>query len=373
MSFEKDISTEIKIQTGSIEIADGNNTLTRTYTSNTSKTNDISLGYTGASSFELSLDNLLKYWDKIILKTATLSPKIIGEGVNKLLGNFTVEDPKKEEGVINLSAIDKMVAFDVKFLGATFPCTVGHLVKVIADQVMIPLATPSFTNSELIIKSGERLKGASCRNILILCCEVSCSFARITADGALELKWYDFTNIVTKYAYGDLQSLKADEAPTQITGVDFWRNEDHFVSGNDGLTLSISDNNALLDGLDKPTIQGALDVIYNTKLKLMNYLPCTFSTSDYRVFDAGDVIKITTENGQEYPVIVTELKIIDNLEIKVTCAGKAKAEVKRYTQGVKSPGQGDPGDKIGFVTGYNTAAYTFTDSAQTVAACALTL
>lgn len=179
-----------------------------------------------------------------------------------------------------------------------------------------------------------------------------------------------FPNKSQSYAYENLKAFKADETPTQITGVEFWQGEDHFLAGNDGLTLSITDDNALLEGADTATIQGVLDAIYTEKLKLMNYLPCTFTTPVYRPFDAGDVIKVTTEKGQTYPVIVTELKIVDNLEVHVTCTGKAKAEVKRYTQGVKSPGQSDPGDKIGFVLGYNTAAYTFTDSAQTVAACA---
>lgn len=371
--FEKDILVEITTQSGAKAQADGDNTMSRTYTSNTATTNDISIGFTGASSFDLSLDNINGQWDSTMLKKAVLKPVISGEGVTKPLGVFDVEDPKKEQGAINITAIDKMVVFDVKFLGATFPCTVGHLVDVICNQVGVVLATPTFTNSEFSIKSGERLKGASCRNILVLCCELSCTFARINAAGQLELKWYDFNDIKTTYAYEDLKTFKADETPTQITGVEFWQGEDHFLSGNDGLTLSITDDNALLEGADTATIQSALDAIYTEKLKLMNYLPCTFTTPVYRPFDAGDVIKITTEKGQSYPVIVTELKIVDNLEVHVTCTGKAKAEVKRYTQGVKSPGQSDPGDKIGFVLGYNTAAYTFTDSAQTVAACALGL
>lgn len=371
--FEKDILVEITTQSGTKEQADGDNTMSRTYTSNTATTNDISIGFTGASSFDLSLDNINGQWDSTMLKKAVLKPVISGEGVSKQLGTFDVEDPKKEQGAINITAIDKMVVFDVKFLGATFPCTVGHLVDVICNQVGIVLATPTFTNSEFIIKSGERLKGASCRNILVLCCELSCTFARINAAGQLELKWYDFTDIKTTYAYEDLKAFKADETPTQITGVEFWQGENHFVAGNDGLTLSITDDNALLEGADTSTIQGVLDAIYTEKLKLMNYLPCTFTTPVYRPFDAGDVIKVTTEKGQTYPVIVTELKIVDNLEVHVTCTGKAKAEVKRYTQGVKSPGQSDPGDKIGFVLGYNTAEYTFTDSAQTVTACALGL
>lgn len=371
--FEKDILVEITTQSGAKAQADGDNTMSRTYTSNTATTNDISIGFTGASSFDLSLDNINGQWDGTMLKKAVLKPVVSGEGVTKPLGVFDVEDPKKEQGAINITAIDKMVVFDVKFLGATFPCTVGHLVDVICNQVGVVLATPAFTNSEFSIKSGERLKGASCRNILVLCCELSCTFARINATGQLELKWYDFTDSKTTYAYEDLKAFKADETPTQITGVEFWQGEDHFLSGNDGLTLSITDDNALLEGSDTATIQSVLDAIYTEKLKLMNYLPCTFTTPVYRPFDAGDVIKVTTEKGQTYPVIVTELKIVDNLEVHVTCTGKAKAEVKRYTQGVKSPGQSDPGDKIGFVLGYNTAAYTFTESAQTVAACALGL
>ncbi|MEG0376876.1 MAG: hypothetical protein RR579_06360 [Eubacterium sp.] len=369
--FEKDINVAIITQNGATEIANGDNTIKRTYTSNTSSTNDINIGYTGASSFDITLENKTEYWDSTILKKAVLKPKIEGEGVEKSLGNFDVETPKKENGSINLSGIDRMVVFDVKFAGATFPCTVGHLVQVICDQVSVPLATPIFTNSEHIIKSGERLKGASCRNILVLCCELSCSFAKINAKGQLELKWYDFTDIKTTYEYEDLKTFKADETPIQITGVEFWQGEKHFVAGNDGLTLSITDDNALLEGANEDTINAVLNAVYSEKLKLMNYLPCSFSTADYRQFDAGDVIKITTEKGQTYPVIVTQLKVIDNLELNVTCTGKAKAAVKRYTQGVKSPGQSDPGDRMGFVLGYNTASYEFTDSAQTIAGCAL--
>lgn len=371
--FEKDILVEITTQSGAKAQANGDKTISRTYTSNTATTNDISIGFAGASGFDISLDNIDAQWDNTMLKKAVLEPVISGEGITKALGRFDVEVSQKEQGAINITAIDKMVVFDVKFLGATFPCTVGHLVDVICNQVGVVLATPAFTNSEFSIKSGERLKGASCRNILVLCCELSCTFARINAVGQLELKWYDFNDIKTTYAYENLKAFKADETPTQITGVEFWQGEDHFLSGNDGLTLSITDDNALLEGADTATIQGVLDAIYTEKLKLMNYLPCTFTTPVYRPFDAGDVIKVTTEKGQTYPVIVTELKIVDNLEVHVTCTGKAKAEVKRYTQGVKSPGQSDPGDKIGFVLGYNTAAYTFTDSTQTVAACALGL
>lgn len=371
--FTKDIKTRVKTISGNTVEFNSDNTKSRTYTSSVGTTSSIALGTAGADSLSFKLSNTTGYWDSIYLKKATLTPMILGENLSFPLGVFLVETADKVEGAINVNALDRMVDFDVKFLGATFPCTIGHIVKVICDQIGITLKTPTFTNSEVVVKSGERLKGASCRNILISCCEVSGCFSKIDELGQLVFDWYDFSDIKTTFKYRDFKTFKADEAPIQISGIEFWQDEDHYRAGTDDLQLSLSNDNPLLDGLESEGIQAVIDTIYDEKIKMMGYLPCTFKTSDFRELRAGDVIKVETEKGQEYPTIITELRIIDNLEMQITCAGKAKVEEQRYTQGMRSPGQGDPGDKIGYVLGESNRAYAFTNSTQTVAACALGL
>lgn len=366
-------SSIVKTKDGKTYPINQTNTLSASYTANSSNASDIVLGYAAAASFKASLNNLDRFWDSVMLKGAELQLNITGGLEGYSLGIFDIEEVRKNEGCINIESIDRMVLFDVKFMGATFPCTVGHLVQVLCDQVGIPLATPVFPNSEVSIKKGEDFKGVSCRVILTSCMEVAGSFAMLNAEGKLEIKWYDITNIVDTFSYSQMSNFTPEENPVEITGVRFETADDTFVAGNDGFPLDIPSNNPILKSADEPIINEVLNVIYQQRVKNMAYLPCSFDVPSKPALRPGDVVKTIDKRKREALALITEITFTDNIGVKVVSCGKAKAQTKGYTKGYSEAQTGDVGDKIGFVLGYNTAAYTFTDSAQTVAACALGL
>lgn len=363
-------SSIVKTKDGKTYPINQTNTLSASYTANSSNASDIVLGYAAAASFKASLNNLDRFWDSVMLKGAELQLNITGGLEGYSLGVFDIEEVRKNEGCINIESIDRMVLFDVKFMGATFPCTVGHLVQVLCDQVGIPLATPVFPNSEVSIKKGEDFKGVSCRVILTSCMEVAGSFAMLNAEGKLEIKWYDITNIVDTFSYSQMSNFTPEENPVEITGVRFETADDTFVAGNDGFPLDIPSNNPILKSADEQTINDVLNVIYQQRVKNMAYLPCSFNVPSKPALRPGDVVKTIDKRKKEALALITEITFTDNIGVKVVSCGKAKAQTKGYTKGYSEAQTGDVGDKIGFVLGYNTAAYTFTDSAQTVAACA---
>ncbi|SEA06179.1 hypothetical protein SAMN04515656_10349 [Eubacterium aggregans] len=372
--YTKDLVAILTTTDGKTYTLDKTKLLSRTFTENSSSASDIALGYCAAKSYTFALNNLNGQWDDVILTDATMVLSVVDaadETGGYKIGKFYVETAKKENGAINITSTDAMTKFDTKFMGATYPCTIGHLVQVIADQLAIDLITPTFTNSEFTIKKGDRLKGASCRNILALCCELAGCFAQITADEELQLRWYDFSTMATEYVYSDFSKFVADETPTQITGVRYYLEDKKLTAGNDGNAITITANDALFDDADESDIQGVLDNIYNEKIKQLGYLPCNFTTSDFRGLKIGDAVRVTTEKGQRYVSIVTQNKIIGMMQNQVLSVGKSIIADKGYTQAVKGVNDTDIGDKIGYVLGYNLAAYTYTDSAQTLCAVAV--
>lgn len=374
--YTKDLVAVLTTTDGKTYTLDKTKLLSRTFTENSSSASNISLGYCAAKSYTFALNNLNGQWDDVILTDATMLLSVedtadVTGGYK--IGKFYIETAKKENGAINITSTDAMTKFDTKFMGATYPCTIGHLVQVIADQLNIKLATPTFTNSEFTIEKGDRLKGASCRNILVSCCELAGCFAQITSDEELELRWYDFSTMVTEFAYGDFSKFVADETPTQITGVQYYLEDKKLTAGSDGNAISITANNALFDNVNESDIQNVLDSIYNDKIKQLGYLPCNFTTSDFRGLKIGDAVWVTTEKGQRYVSIVTQNKIIGMMQNQVLCVGKSIIVNKGYTKAIKGVNDADKGDKIGYVLGESNRAYAFTNSTQTVAACALGL
>lgn len=318
-------SSIVKTKDGKTYPINCTNTLSASYTANSSNASDIVLGYAAAASFKASLNNLDRFWDSVMLKGAELQLNITGGLEGYRLGIFDIEEVRKNEGCINIESIDRMVLFDVKFMGATFPCTVGHLVQVLCDQVGIPLATPVFPNSEVTIKNGEDFKGVSCRVILTSCMEVAGSFAKLNAEGQLEIKWYDINTVVDTFSYSQMSNFTPEENPVEITGVRFETADDTFVAGNDGFPLDIPSNNPILKNADEQTINDVLNVIYQQRVKNMAYLPCSFNVPSKPALRPGDVVKTIDKRKKEALALITEITFTDNIGVKVVSCGKAKA------------------------------------------------
>lgn len=370
------IEATIKTQDGRSYSIDPGKTSKISYKANASNNDNIVFGYTAAASFDFSLRNIEEQWDSVMLKKGEIRPVIKRDDAEDIpLGIFDIEDVKKTDGAINITSIDRMVAFDVKFAGGTFPMTLGYFVNLLCEQVGIELATPNFPNADYTIKDGEAVKRVSCRNLLSLACELAGSYAIINTSGKLELRWFDFDTVKDHFDYSNLYGFEHEENPITLTGVRLVLGEDTLVSGTDGYPIELTANNILFNEADAAIVQGVLDTLYNQRVKRMTYLPCTLKSSKPNpALQVGDVVKVKDSKNRENIALLTTIAYTGYLGIEATSAGKAKAENARYTQGVNSGGgYGDPGDKIGFVLGYNTAAYTFSDSAQTVAACALGL
>ncbi|MEG1620247.1 MAG: hypothetical protein RR335_11935, partial [Eubacterium sp.] len=361
------IEATIKTQDGQTFTINPTKASKMNYKANASSGDNIVFGYTAAASFDFSLLNVDGQWDSAILKKAEVKAFIKRDtGLDIPLGTFDIEDVTKTDGAISLTSIDRMVIFDQKFLGGTFPMTLGYFVNLLCEQVGIKLAAPVFPNSDYTIKDGEAVKGVSCRNLLSLACELAGSFAIINTKGELELKWFDFLKVKDNFDYSKMSNFAHEETPLTMSGVRMVLGEESILSGTDGYPIELTANNILFNKADKVTVQGALDNLYNSRVKLMTYLPCTLkATNPNPELQVGDVIKVKDHKQKESVALVTTISINGYVGIEATSPGKAKAENSRYTQGVGGGGMGgDPGDKIGFVTGYNTAVYTFTDSAQ---------
>lgn len=366
------IEAIIKTQDGRTYTITPTHTTRLNYKANASNGDNIVFGYTAAASFDFSLSNVTGQWDSVILKKAEVKPYIKrDDGENIPLGTFDVEEAKKTDGAVNITSIDRMVIFDQKFAGGTFPMTLGYFVNLLCTQVGIKLATLNFPNSDYSIKDSEGVKGISCRNLLSYACELAGSYAIINTNSELEVKWFDFSNIKENFDYGDASSFTHEESPITLTGARIVFGEETIVSGTDKYPIELTANNVLLNKADKATVQAVLDKLYNERIKLMTYLPCTIkATNPSPELRVGDVVKVKDHKQQEHVALLTALNFNAYLGIEATSAGKAKSESNRYTQGAGSGSSGDKGDKIGFVLGYNTAEYTFTDSTQTVAGCA---
>ena len=248
----------------------------------------LQVGTAVSSEMSLKLNNSDGKYNSIVFENAELYAEIgIADWslANPTIswmpcGYFTPDEQPRTRDFITLSALDRMMRFDITPFDATdltFPTTVAALVTQVAGICNVPftqnissLPNASFTIQAIPATSQE----ITYRNIIQWCAGLMATNAFIDWNGKLQFKWYTFPSSVYVSTPALRYSSDHDEDNITITGITYKDSEDVVhVAGTNTYPIDMSDNLLVAANIDT--------AIQAVSLRLRNF--------SYRPFEAQTV------------------------------------------------------------------------------------
>ena len=244
------------------------------------------------------------------------------------LGIFNVDTQSRFRSTIELKAMDNMIKMDrpYSYSKLSYPATLYQIYVDVCSTCNLLPATHNFLHKDLLIKN--RPEGdLSCRDILGFVAQLSGSFAKITRDGKVALKWYEPTDL----ELGPMNrfEFKPSDEEIAITGVMFKESDDKvYLTGSDEYVIDLTEN---------PLLQGSYETvlpnIFN-KIKNIKFNPYTAKWQGDPSVEAGDMVKHIDVDKNEFNTIITgstyKYRQAGNME------AKAKSEVNKGYKGSTS-------------------------------------
>ena len=253
---------------------------------------DIGTAVIGQCKFSLNnFDERFNQYD-FFNATATVWLKLVGGTQYYRMGFFTVDEPTYANALISLVLLDNMWKFDVPLseVNITFPTTAQSAVNSICSYCGVILNTQQFHGYNFTISEAPK-NDMNCREFLQYVAMIGCNFCVIDDTGALNLKWYQQTD-VANFSRNFNTSIGTDEIT--ITGVKFVIDNTEHRIGTDGYVLELS-NPLVNEGNVNSVLNLIWDVLEGFTLRTFN----ATTISDLSV-EVGDRCKVTDYKGNEY-------------------------------------------------------------------------
>ena len=215
------------------------------------------------------------------------------------LGIFHIDEVNRQRNTIELKAIDNMIKFERPYTLSqlTYPTTLYQIYVDACNVCGVPIGTTSFPNMNYVVQ--EKPEGDySFRDIIGYVAELAGCFAKCNRNGALELRWYEQTDI----ELGPMNrfNFKPSDDTVKITGVMYATEDTVYLAGTDEYVIDLSEN-PLVSG-DYSTL---LNNIYNN-IKDTVFTPYTSEWQGNPAIEAGDMITQIDRDGNVYNTIVTK-------------------------------------------------------------------
>lgn len=268
----------------------------------------------------------IAYDDDILHECYPDGPYEIYEYVK--LGVFLFDRPEKQRvNLIRMTAQDRMSRFDTladTFLGSLqYPTTLGNIFAGLCAYVGVPAATRAFINSDRVFAAPPlQTENATAREVLGWIAEASCSFARMTREGEVELAWFApeplrlpmaqyFETDIAEYQVAAVQTLKVAISQSDI-GV---------MIGEGANAYQIIDN-PYLYGEAEAEIRTVAAPIYNRLTAFAPFSPIsTRAVCDWSI-QAGDVIEMTFKDATyTLPIYVQTITWNGCARVRYECTG----------------------------------------------------
>lgn len=293
-----------------------------TYTESSQAGEEFTIGGTVASDIGFTILNKPEY-ENIVFMGATVFVNIglqIQEGIDahflqpsqpsKIpgfeekweyvpLGIFHIDDVKRLRNTIELKAIDNMINLDKPYSLSklSYPATLYQIYVNICNVADIPVGTTSFPNMNYVvnIRPDDDL---TLRDVLGYVAELSGTFAKCNRHGALELRWYEPTDITL--GPENRFNFKPSDDVIQIKGVMATIDGTTYLAGSDEYAIDLSEN-PLLQGDYETVLPNILDNVKDTV-----FTPYTSDWQGNPAIQAGDIIQQIDRDGKVYNTLVTK-------------------------------------------------------------------
>lgn len=245
------------------------------------------------------------------------------------LGIFNVDTQSRFRSTIELKAMDNMIKMDrpYSYSKLSYPATLYQIYVDVCSTCNLLPATHNFLHKDLLIKN--RPEGdLSCRDILGFVAQLSGSFAKITRDGKVALKWYEPTGLELGPMNRD--DFKPSDEEINITGIMFKESDEKtYLVGTDDYAIDLTENPLLQQDYSK-----VLPAILN-KIKEIKFNPYTVSKwQGNPAIEAGDMVRHIDVDGNVFDTIITSSTY--RYGMKGSMEAKAKSEINKGYKGSTS-------------------------------------
>lgn len=342
----------------------------------TSGSGSFDIGSAIINKFSCSLNNYDSKFDRYDFDGAVLQVYVgvtitdtTKEWIRK--GTYTIDDPVSKGSTIAITALDNMYKFDRLYSDSTlaYPATLGEIVRDACSRCAVPLVSSRFDNDSYTVPVRPDDESMTYREIISYAAQISGCYARINADGDLELRWYDFDAFEgedhldggrfdnytsAKYQTGDnaaggefdnldpnvyvtgdnydggtfeamsryhhiyklfSQSICTDDVI--ITGIKVTEDTEAvtaYMAGESGYVLSIEHNPLIQEGKGL-----AVAKFLYAKIGGNQFRPLTVSCLSDPTIEAGDVGYVSDRKGNSYRTVFTNVTYAIGNQQTLTC------------------------------------------------------
>lgn len=240
------------------------------------------------------------------------------------LGRFNIDVADRQKNTIQIKAVDNMINLDKPYSLSklSYPATLYQIYTNICNVADIPVGTTSFPNKDYVVEVRPD-DDLTLRDVLGYVAELSGTFAKCNRHGALELKWYEQTDITLSPA--NRFNFKPSDDVIQIKGVMATVEDKTYLTGTDDYAIDVTEN---------PLLQGDYETVLPNIFNNVKGTVFTPYTSDWQgnpAIQAGDLIKQIDRDGKEYNTLVT--KSIYKYRGKSVLEAKGLPEISRGYKG----------------------------------------
>lgn len=248
-------------------------------------------------------------------------------------GIFRAEKPeKKNDTILSISTFDRMTYFDADISrwlnGLSYPLTAKAFLQGLCAQCGVELANNSFLNDDFSIRHNLSAEGVTGRQALQWVAELAASFARMTADGKLELAWYttaeyslsphELWSVTTaEYRTDKIDKLQVRSTETDIGVV--------IPPDEAGDNAYIIENNPLFYAEQDIEIRPAAEKIFDA-IKSFCYTPFELEAVSCPFLRAGSIVAVSTFKG-DFQAFLMERRTSGNKD-SLSAEGNRRRTVK---------------------------------------------
>lgn len=293
--------------------------------------NTIEIGSAIAAELDLTLYNTNGEFDDVVFEGAELYVRVgVYDSNNALqyipMGYFTVDECPRKLSRISLTALDRMVQFDVPAPATIFTAnmSVGALLAACCSNCNVTLDTTPSTlpNYNYTVTAAPNTNDLTYRQIVQWCAEIMGVCAFINWQGHLVLKWYTTASPATTLTTHNRKESDLQEQPITITGVQVVDGDTVYLTGQEGYVLNI-EGNALIQHDYASVAQGLSGLI--------NFSYTAFSATILPMPQLYplDIILFEDAGGTSHTVIVTDVTFVANQDYPIAGKGET-AQNKGY-------------------------------------------
>lgn len=237
------------------------------------------------------------------------------------LGVFTVDGCEKQDGEIELAALDRMVKFDrdADFSSIVFPISVESLALRACYACGIDTSRLNLSDLPNASYLVEQAPGAcTWRRVLMWCLEIMGVCAYIDAEGYIVAKWYEDTG--EKLTTSDRFDHKIHENDVVVRGVQIIDEEEmaHLAGEASGFVFTIEGNELLTH--DHDAVASSLAAV----LVGFRHRPFEAEALPHPHLFPLDMLTYIDEDGEEIAVCVSGCVFTMNDNTELTGAGESE-------------------------------------------------